>query len=240
MATMTRWACQTLTAVSPQLTTLKRSSSTTITSLTPVISWTPTKISLYSLSHKKKPSYSGGKTITAKLKDSKSFNYVDDGENIQIVKDDNNKYHIHYGVDKEGKPTSKASGFESLEEAEKTLKKHRPNYTEKQNSTDNTTKETYNMEKIEVEQGFLASLIAMAQKPFLNAKEEEKSKEDKDEDEMEYEGEKYSKKELVNCFKAKKNEAEKEKEEEEEEKEEEKINSLDEQRSEERRVGKEC
>lgn len=177
----------------------------------------------------KKPSYVGGKPIIAKLKDNKSFDYVDDGEKIQIIKDDNNKYHIHYGVDKEGKPTSKASGFESLEEAEKTLKKHRPNYTEKQNSTDNTTKETYNMEKIEVEQGFLASLIAMAQKPFLNAKEEEKSKEDKDEDEMEYEGEKYSKKELVNCFKAKKNEAEKEKEDSEEdkkEKEEEKKNSI--------------
>lgn len=49
-------------------------------------------------------------------------------------------------------------------EAEKTLKKHRPNYTEKQNGNDNTTKETYNMEKIEVDQGLLASLLELAQK----------------------------------------------------------------------------
>jgi hypothetical protein len=74
--------------------------------------------------------------------------------------------------------------------------------------TDNTTKETYNMEKIEVEQGFLASLIELAQKPFMNSKKEEKEepkdKEDKkiDDDEMEYEGKKYSKKELVNAYEA--------------------------------------
>ena len=78
--------------------------------------------------------------------------------------------------------------------------------TEKQNSTDNTTKETYNMEKIEVEQGFLASLIELAQKPFLNSKKEEKEKEEDvkvdDDDEMEYEGKKYSKKELVNAYEA--------------------------------------
>jgi len=95
------------------------------------------------------------------------------------------------------------------------------NITEKQNSTDNTTKETYNMDKIEVEQGFLASLIELAQKPFLNSKKEEKEepkdKEDAkvDDDEMEYEGKKYSKKELVNAFEAgcagKKAEEEKEK-----------------------------
>lgn len=73
-------------------------------------------------------------------------------------------------------------------------------------TTDNTTKENYNMEKIEVEQGFLASLIELAQKPFMNSKKEDKE-EDKDikdvkvdDDEMEYEGKKYSKKELVNAF----------------------------------------
>jgi hypothetical protein len=87
---------------------------------------------------------------------------------------------------------------------------------------DNTIKETYNMEKIEVEQGFLSSLIELAQKPFLNSKKEEKEepkdKEDAkiDDDEMEYEGKKYSKKELVNAFEAgcagKKAEEEKEKE----------------------------
>ena len=88
--------------------------------------------------------------------------------------------------------------------------------------TDNTTKETYNMDKIEVEQGFLTSLLALVQQPFLNAKdkeekEEPKDKEDKkvDDDAMEYEGKKYSKKELVNAFEAgcagKKAEEEKEK-----------------------------
>ena len=86
---------------------------------------------------------------------------------------------------------------------------------------DNTTKENYNMDKIEVEQGFLASLIELAQKPFLNSKKEEKEepkeKEDVkvDDDEMEYEGKKYSKKELVNAFESacagKKAEEEKEK-----------------------------
>lgn len=75
-----------------------------------------------------------------------------------------------------------------------------------ENSMDNTTEETYNMDKIEVEQGFLTSLIELAQKPFLNSKKEEKEepkdKEDAkiDDDEMEYEGKKYSKKELVNAF----------------------------------------
>lgn len=87
---------------------------------------------------------------------------------------------------------------------------------------DNTIKETYNMEKIEVEQGFLSSLIELAQKPFLNSKKEEKEepkdKEDAkiDDDEMEYEGKKYSKKELVNAFESacagKKAKEEKEKE----------------------------
>lgn len=86
-------------------------------------------------------------------------------------------------------------------------------------------------ETIEVNQGLLASLFGMVTKQFTNAKEEEKSKEDKDEDEMEYEGEKYSKKELVNCYKAKKNEMEKEKEKseadkKEDKKEEEKKNSV--------------
>jgi hypothetical protein len=70
---------------------------------------------------------------------------------------------------------------------------------------DNTTKETYNMEKIEVEQGFLTSLLALVQQPFLNAKDKEEDTKDKedakvDDDEMEYEGKKYSKKELVNAF----------------------------------------
>lgn len=91
--------------------------------------------------------------------------------------------------------------------------------TEKQNSTDNTTKETYNMEKIEVEQGFLTSLLALVQQPFLNAKEEVKKEKEEDvkvdDDEMEYEGKKYSKKELVNAFESacagKKAEEEKEK-----------------------------
>ena len=88
------------------------------------------------------------------------------------------------------------------------------------------------MEKIEVEQGFLASLIALAQKPFENAKEEpkkEKEEKEEDDDEMEYEGKKYSKKELVNCYTEKKNsEAEEEakKGKEKEEKEEEKKNSV--------------
>jgi len=84
---------------------------------------------------------------------------------------------------------------------------------ENSKNDDTTTKETYNMEKIEVEQGFLASLIELAQKPFLNSKKEEESKkEDKkiDDDEMEYEGNKYSKKELVNCYKTKMNEADEE------------------------------
>lgn len=74
--------------------------------------------------------------------------------------------------------------------------------SEKQNSTDNTTKENYNMEKVEVEQGFLASLIELAQKPFMNSKKEDKEEEkiEKDDDELEYEGKKYSKKELVNAF----------------------------------------
>lgn len=105
--------------------------------------------------------------------------------------------------------------------------------------TDNTTKETYNMEKIEVEQGFLASLIELAQKPFLNSKKEEKEepkdKEDAkvDDDEMEYEGKKYSKKELVNAYESacagKKKEEEKEmKNEKEAEEEAEKENSKDE------------
>lgn len=71
---------------------------------------------------------------------------------------------------------------------------------------DNTTKETYNMEKIEVEQGFLASLIELAQKPFMNSKKEDKE----EDDEMEYEGNKYSKKELVNCYKSKMNEMDEE------------------------------
>ena len=90
------------------------------------------------------------------------------------------------------------------------------------------------MEKIEVEQGFLASLIELAQKPFLNSKKEEKEKEEDvkvdDDDEMEYEGKKYSKKELVNCYTEKKNsEAEEEakKGKGQEEKEEEKKNSVD-------------
>ena len=90
------------------------------------------------------------------------------------------------------------------------------------------------MEKIEVEQGFLASLIELAQKPFLNSKKEEEPKKEEekdDDDEMEYEGNMYSKKELVNCYKAKMNElAEKEEEakkgKEKEEKEEEKKNSV--------------
>ena len=90
------------------------------------------------------------------------------------------------------------------------------------------------MEKIEVEQGFLSSLIALAQKPFLNSKEEEKDKKE-DDDEMEYKGEKYSKKELINCYKAKQNEMAKEAEEheaketkeEEKEEHEEKKNSKD-------------
>jgi len=88
--------------------------------------------------------------------------------------------------------------------------------------TDNTTKETYNMDKIEVEQGFLTSLLALVQQPFLNAKDKEEKEEPKDkedakvdDDEMEYEGKKYSKKELVNAFEAgcagKKAEEEKEK-----------------------------
>ena len=72
------------------------------------------------------------------------------------------------------------------------------------------------MEKIEVEQGFLSRLLDMAQKPFLNAKEEEKEEDVKvDDDEMEYEGKKYSKKELVNAYESacagKKKEEEKEK-----------------------------
>jgi len=75
---------------------------------------------------------------------------------------------------------------------------------ENSKDNDNTTKETYNMDKIEVEQGFLASLIELAQKPFLNSKKEEEPKEKEDakvdDDEMEYEGKKYSKKELVNAF----------------------------------------
>ena len=76
------------------------------------------------------------------------------------------------------------------------------------------------IEWIEVEQGFLASLIELAQKPFLNSKKEEKEEDVKvDDDEMEYEGKKYSKKELVNCYKSKMNEAEEEKEDKEEEKE---------------------
>ena len=65
------------------------------------------------------------------------------------------------------------------------------------------------MDKIEVEQGFLTSLIELAQKPFMNSKKEEKEEEPKDkedvkvdDDEMEYEGKKYSKKELVNAFEA--------------------------------------
>ena len=55
------------------------------------------------------------------------------------------------------------------------------------------------MEKIEVEQGFLASLIELAQKPFLNSKKEDKEEEkEEDDDKMEHDGEIYSKKELVN------------------------------------------
>lgn len=91
---------------------------------------------------------------------------------------------------------------------------------EKQNSTDNTTKETYNMEneKVEVPTALLDKLFGFIQQPFLNAKEEPKDKEDAkvDDDEMEYEGKKYSKKELVNAFEAgcagKKAEEEKEEE----------------------------
>lgn len=87
---------------------------------------------------------------------------------------------------------------ETILSLEKKLQKEK---TEKQNSTDNTTKETYNMEKIEVEQGFLASLMGLVGKQFTNAKEEGcKEKDEKDEDELEYEGKKYSKKELINAF----------------------------------------
>ena len=81
-------------------------------------------------------------------------------------------------------------------------------YENSKSDNNDNTKENYNMEKIEVEQGFLASLIALAQKPFLNAKEDDEKKED--DDELEYEGKKYSKKELINCYKAKQNEMAKE------------------------------
>lgn len=132
-------------------------------------------------------------SVKGKMKDLKVIEIIDGGT---IKLSDNNKYKVTY------------TG---------TLEK----ITEKQNSTDNTTKETYNMDKIEVEQGFLTSLLALVQQPFLNAKEdkkeEPKEKEDAkvDDDEMEYEGKKYSKKELVNTFEAgcagKKAEEEKEK-----------------------------
>jgi hypothetical protein len=83
-----------------------------------------------------------------------------------------------------------------------------------ENSKEEQIKENYNMDKIEVEQGFLASLMGMAGKVFQfeNSKEKEEVKEKKeeedDDDEMEYKGKKYSKKEVMNCYMTKKNEKE--------------------------------
>lgn len=106
--------------------------------------------------------------------------------------------------------------------------------TEKQNSTDNTTKETYNMEneKVEVPTALLDKLFGFIQQPFLNAKEEKEPKEEekieKDDDELEYEDKKYSKKELVNAFEAAcAGKKAKEEEEKKNEKEAEKENSKD-------------
>lgn len=67
------------------------------------------------------------------------------------------------------------------------------------NEKQNDTEKEYNMDKIEVEQGFLNSLIGLVAKQFDNAKKEEKE-EDKDleevlEDEKEVEGEKEKEKE---------------------------------------------
>ena len=63
-------------------------------------------------------------------------------------------------------------------------------------------------EKVEVPTKLLEKMFGFMQHPFLNAKEEDEKKED--DDEMEYKGEKYSKKELINCYKAKMNEMAKE------------------------------
>ena len=85
-------------------------------------------------------------------------------------------------------------------------------------------------DKVEVPTALLDKLFGFIQQPFLNAKGEDKKEEkEEDDDKMEHDGEIYSKKELVNCYKAKMNElAEEEKEgKEKEEKEEEKKNSID-------------
>ena len=79
-------------------------------------------------------------------------------------------------------------------------------------------------EKIEIKSELFNSLLSAVLKPFQNKKEEEleekenEEKEEQDDDVLEYQGEKFSKKDLVACFKKNNKNNEEEKEEKEEEK----------------------